>query len=148
MEDVIFSKSLSLPWGFFNSHIIVFFETSVLKEVRILRYLHKNSAMLIVMLILSSKIKLWYTILIHTWKTFVADFCYDNFFYGVRTIAIEEDCPQFSFRVRFRIGLGSVFLGDSWPRNVFYTLYFLTVLHFSFKWVFFEKYKTSLKTCF
>ena len=136
MEDVIFSKSLSLPWGFFNSHIIVFFETSVLKEVRILRYLHKNSAMLIVMLILSSKIKLWYTILIHTWKTFVADFCYDNFFYGVRTIAIEEDCPRFSFRVwfrvRFRIGLGG-----SFPRRQLTKKRFLHSLFFDCSTLFF-----------
>ena len=55
------------------------FETSVLKKVRILRYLHNNSAVLILMP--SSKIKLSYTILIHTWKTFVADIFYDNVFY-------------------------------------------------------------------
>ena len=67
-------------------------KTSVLKEDRILRYLHNNSAMLILML--SSKVKLSYTILIHTLKTFVAAFFYDD---------------------------------------VFYTLYFLTVSHFSLK---------------
>ena len=55
------------------------FETSVLKKVRILRYLHNNSAALVLMP--SSKIKLSYTILIHTWKTFVADIFYDNVFY-------------------------------------------------------------------
>ena len=43
------------------------------EEVCILRYLHNNSAVLILMLMLSSKIKLSYTILIYTWKTFVAD---------------------------------------------------------------------------
>ena len=48
---VIFSKSLSLLWNFFSRYIVIFFETSVLKEVLILR--------------LSSKIKLSYTILIH-----------------------------------------------------------------------------------
>ena len=31
--------------------------------------------------ILSSKIKLSFTVLIHTWKTFVADFLYDKVFY-------------------------------------------------------------------
>ena len=70
---------MSLLWDFFNRHIVVFFETSVLKEVRILRYLHNNSAVLILML--SYKIKLSHTILIHTWKTFVADFFYDNVFH-------------------------------------------------------------------
>ena len=30
---------------------------------------------------LSSKIKLSFTVLIHTWKTFVADFLYDKVFY-------------------------------------------------------------------
>ena len=51
-----FSKSLSLPWDFLNRHIVVFFETSVLKEVRILRYFHNKCAVLILML--SSKIKI------------------------------------------------------------------------------------------
>ena len=46
MEDNIFSKSLSLLWDLFNRHIVVFFETSVLKEVRILRFLYNNSAVL------------------------------------------------------------------------------------------------------
>ena len=39
----ILSKSFSLLWDLFNRHIIVFFETSVLKEVRILYYLYKNN---------------------------------------------------------------------------------------------------------
>ena len=42
---------------FFQRHIVVFFGTSVLKKVRILRYLHNNSAVLILMLMLSSKNK-------------------------------------------------------------------------------------------
>ena len=37
-----FSKSLSLLWNICNLHIVVFFESGVLKEVRILRYLHNN----------------------------------------------------------------------------------------------------------
>ena len=74
LKDVIFPKSLSLLRDFFNRHIVVFFATSVLKEVRILRYLDNNSAMLILMLMLSSKIKLSYTILIQIWNTFVAEF--------------------------------------------------------------------------
>ena len=44
-----FHKSLPLFWDFFNRHIVAFFETSVLKENWILRlrYLHNNSAVLI-----------------------------------------------------------------------------------------------------
>ena len=61
---------------FANLHIVIFFETSVLKEVRILNYLQNNSAMLM----LSFKIEWRYSMLIHTWKTFVADFFYDNVF--------------------------------------------------------------------
>ena len=39
LEDIIFSQSLSSLWDFFNRHIVVFFETSALKEVRILSLL-------------------------------------------------------------------------------------------------------------
>ena len=83
----IFSKSLSLLWDLFNRHFAFFFETSVLKEVRILRYLHNNSAVLILML--SYKIKLSYTIFIHTWKTFIADFFYDKIFYTLYFITVH-----------------------------------------------------------
>ena len=38
---------------FFNPHIVAFFETSVLKEVCILRYLHNNSAVLLPVLSLT-----------------------------------------------------------------------------------------------
>ena len=38
---------------------------------------------LILMLMRRSKIKLSYTISIHTWKTFVADFFYDNVFFSL-----------------------------------------------------------------
>ena len=90
-----FSKSLSLLWDFFNQ--MFFFETNVLKEVRALRYLHNNSAVLILMLMLSSKIKLSYTILTHTWKTFVADFFYDNvfctlYFWLFHTFLYKSEC--------------------------------------------------------
>ena len=64
---------MSLLWDFFNRHIVVFFETSVLKEVRILRYLHSNSAILTWMLMLSPK-KAMVKLLTHTSKAFVADF--------------------------------------------------------------------------
>ena len=46
-KTLFFSKSLQLLWDFFNRHIVVSFETKVLKEVRILRYLHNSSAALI-----------------------------------------------------------------------------------------------------
>ena len=39
LEDIIFDKSLSLLWDSFNRLIVAFFETSVLKEVRILSIL-------------------------------------------------------------------------------------------------------------
>ena len=52
-----------------NRHIIVFFETNVLKEVRILRCLHNNIAI-----------------------TFVADFFYDNVFYNLYCLTV----PHFS----------------------------------------------------
>ena len=40
---LFFSKSLSLLRDFCKRHIAVFFKTSVLKEGRILRYLHDSS---------------------------------------------------------------------------------------------------------
>ena len=39
-----FEKSLSVLWDFFNCRIVVFFETSVLNEVRILNYLRKKQS--------------------------------------------------------------------------------------------------------
>ena len=67
---------------FFNRHIVVFFETSVLKEVRILRYLHNNSVVLILMLMLSSK-KSYPILYLYILEklSYVADFFYDNVFY-------------------------------------------------------------------
>ena len=74
-------------------------------------YSHNKSAVLMLIPILSSKIKLsyFYHAILCTWITFVADFFYDN---------------------------------------VFNTLTFLLFLTFHYKWVFFEKLKTSLKACF
>ena len=71
---------LSLLWDFFNRHNVVFFETSVLEEVSIFRCLHYNSAVLMLMLILSSKkAKLYYT---YTYlKNFRSWLFYDNVFY-------------------------------------------------------------------
>ena len=40
-------KVYCYPIGFFNHHVLAFFETSVLKAVRILHYLRNNSAILI-----------------------------------------------------------------------------------------------------
>ena len=45
-----FFSEIVVTVRFFNRHIVAFFETSVLKEVRILRYLHNNSVVLILML--------------------------------------------------------------------------------------------------
>ena len=46
MEDIIF-QIYRCSEGFSNHHVAAFFERSVLKEVRMLRYLHNNSTMLI-----------------------------------------------------------------------------------------------------
>ena len=80
LEDVIFSQSLSLLCDFFNRHIAVFFETSVLKEVRILRtsYLHNNSVVLMLMLMLSSK----KAILYYTY-TYLKNFCMQLTFFMI-----------------------------------------------------------------
>ena len=42
LEDITFCKSLLLTLCFFKRYTVAFFEINVLKEVRILRYLHKN----------------------------------------------------------------------------------------------------------
>ena len=66
----------------FNRHIVVFFETSVLKEARILLYLENNSIVLILMLMLSSEKS--YPILylyIPEKLSYVAGLFYDNILY-------------------------------------------------------------------
>ena len=78
--------SLALLWDFFSRRVIVFFETSVLKKVCILRYLHNK----VLMLMLSPRKKPSYTILIHTWKTFAADFFYDNVFYALYFLTVSH----------------------------------------------------------
>ena len=80
LEDVIFSQSLLLLWDFFNRHIVVFFETSVLKEVRILRYLHNNSVVLILMLSSKKSYPIPYLYILEK-LLYVAGFFYDNVFY-------------------------------------------------------------------
>ena len=66
---------------FYNRHIAVFFQTSILKEVRNLCYwrwcITNTNA--------NGKFqkKLSYIIFTHTWKTFVADFFYDNVCYSL-----------------------------------------------------------------
>ena len=55
---------------FFQPPYCRFLKASVLKEVRILYYLQNNAAVLILMVMLSSKIKLSYTIIIHSKKNF------------------------------------------------------------------------------
>ena len=46
-KTLIFQKACNYSEIFFNRHIVVFFETSVLKEVRILHYLNNNNTGLI-----------------------------------------------------------------------------------------------------
>ena len=55
-------------------------------------HLHNNIAVLILILVLSSKKKLSYTILIYTWKTFVTDFFMITFF----TLFVFLTVPHFS----------------------------------------------------
>ena len=69
-----------LLWDFFNRHIVVFFETSVLKEVGILRYLHNNSVVIILMLISKKSYPTLYLYMLEK-LSHLADFFYDNIFY-------------------------------------------------------------------
>ena len=66
---------------FFQPPYVVFFETRALKEVRILRYLHNSSVVLILMLMLSSK-KSYSIIYLYTLEklSYVADFFMITFF--------------------------------------------------------------------
>ena len=77
-----FFSEIVVTVRFFNRHIVAFFETSVLKEVRILRYLHNNSVVLILMLMLSSK-KSYPILYLYILEKllYVAGFFYDNVFY-------------------------------------------------------------------
>ena len=70
---------MSLLWNFFNRHIAVFFETSVLKEVRILRYLHNNSVVLILMLSSEKSYPILYLYMLEK-LLYVAEF-FNNVFY-------------------------------------------------------------------
>ena len=40
LEDLIFYKSLSILLGFFNRHVVPFFDAGVLKEVCFLHVIH------------------------------------------------------------------------------------------------------------
>ena len=50
-KKLIFIKVYYYSEDFSNRHVVEFFEKNVLKEIRILRYLHINSTMLIPKLI-------------------------------------------------------------------------------------------------
>ena len=63
-QDYFFIK-VCRDWDFFNRHIVAFFETTVLKEVRILRYLLSNSSVSILMFL--DKTIVYYTFM----KTFI-----------------------------------------------------------------------------
>ena len=39
LDDIVFCKSLLIPWGHFNRHILTLFETRDLKEIRILFFI-------------------------------------------------------------------------------------------------------------
>ena len=64
----------------FSAAILSFSLKKVLKKVHVLHYLHNNSAVLILMLMQSSKMKASYTIPIHTGNNFIADFFMIKFF--------------------------------------------------------------------
>ena len=46
-KTLLLIKVCCCPFSFFNRHVLAFFETRVLKEVRFLHYLRNNSAILI-----------------------------------------------------------------------------------------------------
>ena len=76
MEDLISPKSLSLLRYFFRCDIVVFFETSVLKELHVLSYLHSNSVVLMPSKLHNIAIYLLFLYLINFRSCF-----YDNVFY-------------------------------------------------------------------
>ena len=47
LEHIIFHEGLSLIWNIFLTAMLLLLLKEVLKEVRVLRYLHNNSTMLI-----------------------------------------------------------------------------------------------------
>ena len=80
LKDVNFFKKIVITVRLFQPTYCCFLLTSVLKEVPILWYLHNNSAVLILMLKLISKIKLSY----YTYtclKNFRSWLFYENNFY-------------------------------------------------------------------
>ena len=70
---------MPLLWNFFNRYIVVFFETSVLKEVRILCYLYSNSVVLILMLSSEKSYPILFLYMLEK-HSYVADF-FSNVFY-------------------------------------------------------------------
>ena len=80
------------------SFIVVFFKTSVLKEVLILRYLHNNSVVLTLMLMLSStkSYRILYLYILEK-HLYVADFFMITFF----TLFIFLTAPHFSLQNSF-----------------------------------------------
>ena len=135
----IFSQNLSLLWDFFNPHIVIFFETSVLKEVRILRYHHNNSVVLILMLMLSSK-KSYPILYLYILEklSYVAGFFMITFY----TLFIFLNVQTTLYRAFF------LFLKNSkhiWKHVFTYCKTFLNSFFICKSWVFLYKVRTKLR---
>ena len=74
-----FFYKLVLTLRFFNRHIFIFFETSVLEKVHILYFLRNNNTILIQLIPKFRNVTtVYYT---YIWETFVANLFYDKVFY-------------------------------------------------------------------
>ena len=94
-------------------HIAVFFETSVLKEVRILRYLHNNSVVLILMLSSEKSYPILYLYMLEK-LLYVAEFFNDVFY----TFYFFNCSPRFFIKLFF-------FLWKT--QNIFESLFFYKI---------------------
>ena len=134
---------MSLLWDFFNRHIVVFFETSVLKEVRILRYLHNNSVVLILMLMLSSK-KSYPILYLYILEklSYVADFFYDNVFY---TLYFFNCSTLFFIKLFFFFWKTQNISESMFLHNIveLYWISFLFIKDLYKRWVFYIKWEQN-----
>ena len=86
-----FWKFVIIVW-YFQRPYCRFLSSKYFERSPYFTHLHNNIAVLILILVLSSKKKLSYTILIYTWKTFVTDFFMVTFF----TLFVFLTVPHFS----------------------------------------------------
>ena len=132
---------MSLLWDFFNRHIVVFFETSVLKEVRILRYLHNNSVVLILMLSSKKSYPILYLYILEK-LSYVADFFYDNVFY---TLYFFNCSTLFFIKLFFFFWKTQNISESMFLHNIveLYWISFLFIKDLYKRWVFYIKWEQN-----